>query len=81
MKKLLRLPHLNSKLHTTSTYTCNYVFQFEKHRIHDNITSLFEFFEDIQGVPAISTQFLSQFLTFLIVLSKKARFAILTQMA
>ena len=34
----------------------------------------------IQGVPAISTQFRSQFLTFLIFLWKKTRFAILTQM-
>ena len=34
----------------------------------------------IQGVPPISTHFWFQILTFLIVLSKKARFAILTQM-
>ena len=34
----------------------------------------------VQGVPAISTHFRSQFLTFLIVLSKNTRFAILTQM-
>ena len=34
----------------------------------------------LQGVPAISTQFRSQFLTFLIVLSKETRFAIKTQM-
>ena len=34
----------------------------------------------IQGVPSIGTHFRFQFLTFLIVLSKKCNFAILTQM-
>ena len=35
---------------------------------------------DIQGVPSIGTHFRFQFLTFLIVLSKKSNYAILTQM-
>ena len=38
------------------------------------------FLQYVQGVPSIGTHFRFQFLTFLIVLSKKSNYAILTQM-